>query len=351
MRNIWYYFWHRIVTIGLYFTFRKRKAYHLERIPKDKPIIYVANHQNALVDAIMIPTLPSQVIHFITRSDVFKNPLADKFLRSINMLPIYRLRDGRDKLAKNVEILDHCANVLNKNGRIQLFPEGNHGLQRRVRPFKKGFADIAFLALDKNPDLPVQIVPVGINYDSKDGFPASVALYYGKPIDARTYYQKEDRKASILELTKTAQAAVEKLTTHIVPKEEYDFLLKQLEDDGIDFLNPKAANDLIASRDFSEKYRVPNKRNWWRNAICFLFSAISILPLLLWWRTKKGIKDKAFVNTFRFAFVVAVFSMYHLAIGWAINHYFGQIYGVGYLGVVLLLAILRKHLPVKYLEH
>jgi len=78
MKKLWYYFWNRIVALALFFTFRKIKAFQPENIPKNTPVIFVANHQNGLIDAIMIPTKPMQELHFITRSDVFKNPIIGK---------------------------------------------------------------------------------------------------------------------------------------------------------------------------------------------------------------------------------------------------------------------------------
>ena len=44
----------------------------------------------------------------------------------------------------------------------------------------------------KYPDLNIQIVPVGINYDSHLNFPSSVSIYYGKPILANSYFNVEN---------------------------------------------------------------------------------------------------------------------------------------------------------------
>ena len=348
MNKLWYYFWNRIVTLALFFTFRKRKAYHTENIPKNEPIIFVANHQNGLIDAIMIPTIPMQRMHFITRSDVFKNPIVGRILRSFYMIPIYRLRDGREKLAKNAEILDYCANLLVNNEKIQMFPEGNHNPERSVRPFKKGFADIAFMAMEKKPDLPIKIVPVGINYDIKNDFPATVALFYGEPISVLDYYNPADLKKSALDLNDAANAAVKKLTTHIEPKEEYNQLHKQLEDEGIDFLDPVAANKLVETRAFKGGQAIVKEQNLFGKVLVFIFGILNIIPLSIWRNAKKGIKDKTFVNTFRFVFVLAVFPIYHLIVGGVVAFFWGASIGIAYLTGNILLALLRKQLPYWY---
>ena len=345
---VWYYFMNCIVSLALSFTFRKRTAHNKENIPKKDPVIFVANHQNGLVDAIMIPTMPMQEVYFITRADVFKNPIVGRFLRSINMIPIYRLRDGRDKMAKNTEILEYCADLLVEGKKIQMFPEGNHNEQRRVRSFKKGFADIAFLALAKQPDLPIKIVPVGINYDTKNDFAASVALYYGQPIDARDYYRPEDLKDSSAKLTLAAREAVKKLTTHIESKDTYDEKIKELENEGINFLNPRVANQLIEKDNFKGGQALKKQKTLVGFIIYYIFTVLNIFPLLLWWKFKKGIKDRTFVSTFRFVFVFLVFPLFYLIVGGVLAHFWGNTVGLAYLAGSILLGYLRKRLPYWY---
>jgi 1-acyl-sn-glycerol-3-phosphate acyltransferase len=61
------------VKIALHFYFSKIKVYGKENIPKNKAIILVANHQNALVDPLLIATHTRLKPYFLTRASVFKN--------------------------------------------------------------------------------------------------------------------------------------------------------------------------------------------------------------------------------------------------------------------------------------
>ena len=141
MKKNWgYSLFKNITKLVLFFTFRERRVLHANRVPKKNPVLFVSNHQNGLMDAIQIPTTINREVHFMTRADVFKNPTIGKFLRSLNLIPIYRLRDGRAKLALNKKILADCAELLIKGETLQMFPEGNHHAQRYLRPFKNGFA-------------------------------------------------------------------------------------------------------------------------------------------------------------------------------------------------------------------
>ncbi len=348
MTNWTYYFFRAIVRMAMSFSFRERRLVHKERIPKKDPIILLPNHQNALVDAIMIAPLIARPLHFITRADVFKNPIVGRFLRSINLIPIYRLRDGRDTLVKNEQIMKECATLLSNGGALQIFPEGNHHTDRRVRVFKNGFINIAFLALEQNPDLPLKLVPVGLNYDSRERFAARVHINLGTPIDVRDYYDPANPKEAMRKLNEAVVSQVKSLTTHIEPKEKYKELLAKLEDEGIDFLDPDAANALIKSQNFTGNKAIAKKKTFGGMVIYYLFLILNIIPLSLWWSRKKKIKDPAFIATMRFVFVMVVFPIYYLLVGWIIAHFWGTAYGLGYIAFSILLGYLRKRLPYWY---
>mgnify|MGYP000647868222 CR=1 FL=1 len=128
-----------LVRFALWCYFKRIVLRGFSKKNHAKSVIYLGNHQNALIDALLIATTTRRKTTFLTRSDVFKNPLIGYFLRYIGMLPIYRFRDGVDTLSMNKPIFNRCGEVLHNHEAILIFPEGNHGLKRRVRPLKKGF--------------------------------------------------------------------------------------------------------------------------------------------------------------------------------------------------------------------
>ena len=348
MKYFLFYFFRVFVSITLVFSFRKRKLINANRLPKDKPVIFLPNHQNGFVDAIMLSPLIARPFHFLVRADVFKNPIVGRFLRSLNLIPIYRLRDGRSQLAKNEEVMKHCASILLDGGALQIFPEGNHHVERRVRSFKNGFIKIAFLALDQNPDLPIQLIPTGLNYDSRTRFSSRVNIILGEPINVRDYYDPSNPKEAMKKLNEAVSAQVKKLTTHIAPKEKYKEILQDLKNEGIDFLDPEAANLLVKSQDFTGNKAILEKKTIGGLGIYYLFMLLNILPLSLWWSRKKKIKDSAFIATMRFVFVMVVFPLFYLIVGWVIAHFFGAAFGLAYLIFSICLGYLRKQLPYWY---
>ncbi|MDZ7807651.1 MAG: 1-acyl-sn-glycerol-3-phosphate acyltransferase [Gracilimonas sp.] len=126
------------------------------------------------------------VIYFLTRAQAFKPDIVGKFLWSINMMPVYRVRDGFSSIQKNNEIFDKCISYLKNKDTILIFAEANHNLKRRIRPLSKGFTRIAFDAEEKyNWHLDLQIVPVGVNYTRHRKAGNTVQVNYGKAIPSK----------------------------------------------------------------------------------------------------------------------------------------------------------------------
>lgn len=184
-----------ITYILVWFTkqgyFRRVYKQGLENIPKNKPVIFAANHQNSLIDPIVIGTTHMKPVFFLTKSDVFRKPAVAKILFSLNMLPIYRERDGADFIEKNKAIFDRCTEILSSNGRIIIFPEGSHNTENRLRQLKKGIARIA-LQSDAVTKDDIWIVPVGLNYSNTRNKTADLLVSFGKAINASEIFQSAD---------------------------------------------------------------------------------------------------------------------------------------------------------------
>lgn len=327
------------IGLGLFFYFRRIHMIHLNNIPNDKPILILPNHQNALLDALIIAVKCKRISYFLTRASVFHSPFIGKILKSFRMLPVYRIRDGFQTIKKNNEVFEACSELLNKNHSLVIFPEGNHNLKRTVRPLSKGFTRIVFDTLDKHPDLDLQLVPVGFNYKNPERFVDEVSLQIGVPIKAQEYMVYE-RNIAIIKLKADLHQSISKLTTHI-PHDYYEDILKKLMVHGVDFLNPKLVNESI-SNDFKNGGFEKRPQN---SVIRKLIKGILILniwlPYLIW---KKGIEPKIkeveFVSTFRFVVVITFVPLYLLIVTLLFTAVFGSFIAIAYLLIVIILALI-----------
>jgi len=312
---------------GLFFYYTKMKVVGRGNIPKNKPIMLLANHQNALMDPLMIAMNCGVKPFFLARSDLFKNPFVSKFLHYLQMIPIYRFRDGINTLKNNPAIFKKCGDLLVQGETVMLFPEGNHGILRRVRwPMRKGFVRMIFCALEKDPNLDIRILPVGLNYLEAEGFPDSVSMYIGKDFAVQDYYDLNDLTQSEIKLKNEIYKRLKVLTTHIPDEETYDNVLVQLNNQKVDFLKPKAVNRSIQGIDPNvASIPIKSKTRWFSNLMKIIFSLINFPVILLWNKKIKSIgMDIEFRTTLRFMLSMMLFPTYYLLLYLVFRHTLGQ---------------------------
>lgn len=197
-----------------------------ENIPKDKPVLMGPNHQNALMDASAIICSSSTNVNqtFLARSDIFGTDLQGNFLLSLKILPVYRIRDGKEKLAKNEEIFNLSVEILEKNKTLVIFPEAQHTPFRSLIQLKKGLMRIAFHTAKKNNfEIDLNILPVGIYYENYYNYRSKLLIQYGKPLKIIDYKERyeENPQAAFLSLRNDLKKAMIPLAIHIKNKKYY----------------------------------------------------------------------------------------------------------------------------------
>jgi len=343
MRTLWYKIIRAYMKIGLFFLQKKITVHGIENIPKKSALLFIPNHQNALIDALLIPTTNKRNIHFLSRAAVFNNKYIAKLLSTLNMLPVYRIRDGVSTIENNIPIFKKCFEFLQQKKAIEIFAEGEHHLDRRILPLKKGFARIILGTLQKYPDLQIQIVPVGINFDSHLGFPGSVSIYYGKPICANDYIDIENPDLRFSKITKVVGNAMKELTLHVDDVKNYNTIIKKLEANDIDYLNPFEANKMLENIEaLPSKPKSKLKKANWFAPIHFIAKLNSIFPLLIWKKLKGGITDILFTNTFRLALILTLFPLFYLIQAAIIYYFLNLSYAITYVVVCILLGVISK---------
>lgn len=150
----------------------------------DAPLILACTHPNSFFDALVMGAYHPRTMHFLARGDAFKNPRAAKVLRLLNMIPIYRLSEGKEHVENNKDTFDECNRVFKKGGMVLIFAEGLCINEWKLRPLKKGTARLAYMCWEEHGVKDMVIQPLGLNYDSFRELPRRVFVEYG-PIVTR----------------------------------------------------------------------------------------------------------------------------------------------------------------------
>lgn len=160
------------------------------------PLLLAVNHPNSFLDAIILSTLIKQPVHSLARGDAFRKPLANRLLRLLNMLPVFRLREGAEHLHHNYNTFDVCRDIFQRNGIVLIFSEGRCINEWKLRPLMKGTARLSLTSWEAGT--PLTVLPIGINYDSFDRFGKTVEIRIGEPISKTMMDTTEPNGTNIL---------------------------------------------------------------------------------------------------------------------------------------------------------
>ena len=220
-----------LMRLSLKVYFSKQHIKGLQNIPKEGPILIVANHPSSFLDPINIAVLVNRKISFLAKATMFSNKIAANILSKLNIVPIYRAQDNPEKLKENNAVFQACYDKLGKNGAIMIFPEGTSENERRLRPIKTGAARIALgTSKENNHQLNVKILPVGLNYTKSSKFRSELSIEFGQPIETKDYIEtfKNNENQTTRDLTSKIEASIKQLIINIDQK-EYDELVEKVE--------------------------------------------------------------------------------------------------------------------------
>jgi len=230
LQRLWYELNTGHIIIGYRFFFRRWQVSNEPKLDKKEALIYVANHQNAFLDAISIIMAQRRHPIFLTRANIFATGFARFLLRSYNMFPVYRKRDGVDSHEKNEKVFNDCNEILIKGRQpIALFVEGNHRMARSLRQLKKGAARIAFSTLEQlNFEKTVKIIPIGVNYSRHSRFRGDLFMNWGEPIIVNDYKDLYNKNPNIAysEITSRIYKELDALILNIQDSENYEEIEK-----------------------------------------------------------------------------------------------------------------------------
>lgn len=222
--SIRYFLLFTLVKFYFRIYYRKFTIAGKENIPANLPVIFAANHQNALMDALAILFAANRPVVFLARADIFKKAIVARLLNFLKMLPVYRIRDGIDSMGQNQQVFGQTADILQSGIPLALLPEGTHSPIKRLQQLKKGVCRIAFMTAEASDfKIDLHIIPTGIDYTSYSKAGTHLLVNYGKPIAVADYYDlyRENPQKAIAKLRDDLAIAIKKLMIHVEDEANY----------------------------------------------------------------------------------------------------------------------------------
>ena len=177
----------RYAALTVRTCFRSLTVEGREHIPTDGVLLLAPNHCATLMDPMTTLYGFKAAVGFGARSDIFANPKTAKILYWLRILPIARERNGLSEVAKNLEVFDEIVDCLAHDMPFCLYAEGRHRAERGMLPVKKGIFRVAKQALDQL-DVPVRVLPMGLDYEYFFRGQGRAAIRFGEPIDVGEYF-------------------------------------------------------------------------------------------------------------------------------------------------------------------
>src|SRR5687768_17016433 len=75
--------------------YRSVEVVGIEHVPRRAPVLLVANHPNALVDALVVGMVIPRRVTLTAKATLFEHPVARAFFRLVPILPLRRVSDER----------------------------------------------------------------------------------------------------------------------------------------------------------------------------------------------------------------------------------------------------------------
>ena len=158
-----------------------------ENVPKDTPVLYVANH-NSYFDIIITYALCENLTGYIAKDSLEKVPLLNIWMKRL-----YCLFLKRDDMKASLKTILQAIEYVKQGVSICIFPEGTRGDSDEMAPFKEGSLKIAEKA-------GCPIIPMAITHTRdiiKDHIPfvkpTHVTIQYGTPVYPNELPKEEKR--------------------------------------------------------------------------------------------------------------------------------------------------------------
>jgi 1-acyl-sn-glycerol-3-phosphate acyltransferase len=184
-------------------------------VPRDGPVLLVANHPNSLLDPVLVVAGAGRAVRFLAKAPLLRDPRVGWLVRGAGSIPVYRREDDPAKMAQNLDMFRAVHAALGEGSAVGIFPEGISHSRPSISELKTGAARVALGgAVEAGQAFP--IVPVGIVPERKEEFRSEMLVVIGDPIvwDDLASAGDRDREA-VRELTGRIEAGLRLVTLNL----------------------------------------------------------------------------------------------------------------------------------------
>ena len=197
---------------------RNIKINQAQLLQSKGPLLLACNHPNSFLDGLILAILFDAPVHSLARGDAFIKKRNARLLKLFNIHPVYREREGKELVTLNYKTFDICKNIFKENGVVLIFSEALCVNEWKLRPLRKGTARMAFDNWNEN--IPLKVIPVGINYSSFQSFGKNIIINFGKEITTNDFDTANTNGKNLVLFNNLLEEELQKAVITIDSKDE-----------------------------------------------------------------------------------------------------------------------------------
>lgn len=207
-----------------YLTFTVRGQ---ENLPKEGGYMLAPCHQQALMEPLAVLNITKKSPVFLARADIFAKPAIRKALLFLKIMPVYRIRDGKESLSKNAEIFEKSRAVVLDGYPFCMMAEGKHNNRHQLLPLVKGMFRIAGETQRSLGETPLYIVPTGIDFDEYEEPYSNLCVDLGEPIPIQPFMEtfETNEPVALNQMRDTISQGMKAKMHHIQSQDHYEEIL------------------------------------------------------------------------------------------------------------------------------
>jgi 1-acyl-sn-glycerol-3-phosphate acyltransferase len=175
--------WRALARFLAALFYRRVEVVGLERVPPSGPLIVAANHQQGLMDGVLLAAALPRRLRPIAKAPLFRYPVIGQLARLSGAIPVHRRQDLGGSLVDNEAMFSAAWQALWRGEALLIFPEGMSQGEPVLMPLRTGTARL-LLGADREgggrPTMtllpPTTLLPVGLMFHEPGTFRVGSAL-------------------------------------------------------------------------------------------------------------------------------------------------------------------------------
>lgn len=211
--------------VGLFY--RRVEVIGRERVPATGPLVVAANHQQGLMDGLLLAATLPRRLRPIAKAPLFRYPIIGQLARLAGAIPVHRRQDEGKGRVDNQAMFGAAHRALAEGEALLIFPEGVSQPEPALMPLRTGAARLVLGSGGGSGGRGgrATLLPVGLMFHEPGTFRVgSAVVLMGEPVPTEDFDALPEEEA-VRRLTARLEAALRRLIVEARDRHTLDLVL------------------------------------------------------------------------------------------------------------------------------